>query len=574
MRRLILFLLILILISSTSALAADWAISNSEDWKDVFSTLHYANLKGINGEFLVSQRHASIMANTLPSGASVDIISSKRYPFTTGFDNLLRSNGIDATEYEYDSVNLELAKRLPEIHNYVVVDGSYGYNAISVAPYGIVSKSYVLFADSNNINDISSFMANNPPDKLILYGHVDREVKAALTQYNPEIINMDGDRFDNNLAIVKKYLDIKPMKQVILTNGEFIEKEVMSGAEPVMFIGQSNVPDQVRQFIDDNGIEVGVLIGNQYVGSATTIKRQAGISVFVKFARSARVAESAISPVEGLDMFYVPSYALDIEIVSIRYNQLTGQLEVTLRNKADVDGYFLGSYRLTWGDGERQTIGDREPIFIAGGEYKTVVYDVSKMTGNITVIYRVVFGESKRSLESSIEGTMSVEVAGVSDNSQIRINWVKYDTIKKMFLIEVENIGDVDTYVDLELVDIMIAGEKFTFSAEKTTLLKKGEKKTIRIRVDLDEEDFPDNLKVFVNAYYGQREQALVKLVSDYYDVSYMGAESLLIEYSWTLAVVAAAIIFLLLRRKKKCPNCKTRNNRDRTYCIKCGTRL
>jgi hypothetical protein len=177
MRREILILLLVALIgiiSCTPVLAADWIVSNSEDWRDVFSTMHYANLKGINGEFLVSQRHASIMAETLPGGASVEIISSDRYPFVTGFDNLLRSKGMDATEYEYGSVNLELAKRLPEIRNFVVTDGSYGYNAVSLAPYGIVSKSYVLFADSNNINEVADFLAERSPESLILYGHVDR----------------------------------------------------------------------------------------------------------------------------------------------------------------------------------------------------------------------------------------------------------------------------------------------------------------------------------------------------------------------------------------------------------------
>ena len=38
--------------------------------------------------------------------------------------------------------------------NFVILDDSYGYNSISVAPYATASKSWVLFADRNNIDDI------------------------------------------------------------------------------------------------------------------------------------------------------------------------------------------------------------------------------------------------------------------------------------------------------------------------------------------------------------------------------------------------------------------------------------
>ena len=73
----------------------------------------------------------------------------------------------------------------------------------------------------------------------MIYGNVDREVKNTLAKYNPEIINKEGDRFLNNIEIVK-ISEIKHSKQAVLTNGEFIEQEIMSGSEPVVFIGTNN----------------------------------------------------------------------------------------------------------------------------------------------------------------------------------------------------------------------------------------------------------------------------------------------------------------------------------------------
>ena len=576
-KKIVILAFLLLILNSFCVLALDRVISNSEDWRDVYSVIQYANFQGVASNFLVSQRHSTILLYDLPAGSSVQVVTSSRYPFVTGYENILRGSGYDAEELIFDNVNLELAKRLTDIKNFVIIDDAYGYNAISVASYAQISKSYVLFADRNNIGDVAAFLAARGPQKVIIFGYVNREVKDTLSVYNPEIINKEGDRFNNNIEIVKKYMELKPTKQVILTNGEFIEQEIMSGAEPVIFIGANNVPDQVRDYIKNAGVEVGVLIGNQYVGTATTIKRQAGISVFVKFARSARTPDTAISPVEGLDLFYLPAYRLNLEIVNAVYNQLTNQLEITFRNNVDLATYFLGTYRLSWGDGERQTVGDIEPIFIDGLEYRTVVYDVGPMFGDITANIYVIYGDSKRSLENVIEITMKINVTKVTDNSEIRIVGVVYDKVRKEFIIEVENIGNVDTYVDLELVDIVIAGEKFTFGSDKVTLIKKGEKKKIRIKVELDEEDYEDNNKISVVAHYGERPQNLVKILRGEFEVTYRGVEYIIYSLAPVILVLLILIIIILVlikRRQKKCPSCKHKNPAGRRYCEKCGAEL
>ena len=122
---------------------------------------------------------------------------------------------------------LEIAEELEDITDFIVIDDSYGYNAISVAPYAIASNSWVLFADRNNIREVERFLAGRDVDSLIIYGHVDRDVRIRLEDFNPEVINIDGDRFLNNIEIVKRYQEIKSAKQTVLTNGEFIEKEIM-----------------------------------------------------------------------------------------------------------------------------------------------------------------------------------------------------------------------------------------------------------------------------------------------------------------------------------------------------------
>jgi len=111
-----------------------------------------------------------------------------------------------------------------------------------------------------------------------------------------------------------------------MSNGEFIEASIMSGDDPVIFIGKSTVPQQIQDYIKTSGFQVSVLIGNELINSATAIRRQLGISVFVKFAQGSRTPTGPIATVEDLDKFPMPRYAVDMGIYSIMYNKATGSL--------------------------------------------------------------------------------------------------------------------------------------------------------------------------------------------------------------------------------------------------------
>jgi hypothetical protein len=91
-----------------------------------------------------------------------------------------------------------------------------------------VNRAWVFFADRTNVDEIDSILGLREVDEVLIYGFVDREVEETLAKYNPEVIDT-GDRFKDNIEIVEKYLEIKQTEQVLLTNGEFIEKELMLG---------------------------------------------------------------------------------------------------------------------------------------------------------------------------------------------------------------------------------------------------------------------------------------------------------------------------------------------------------
>jgi len=570
----LLFLVLLVLLVSPAPAQEkpNDIICNSENWQDVYSTLLYGRLLNVPTYFLVSSRHSTLLLNSLNKNDYIYVFSSQDKPFVIGYESIIKGRGFKgAKEFEYDNFNLELAELL-DVENFIVIDGSYGYDAVAVAPYAVLNKAFVLFADKRNINKVTNFLNKRKINELVVYGFVDREVRDALDKFNPIVIN-EGDRFSNNVEIVKLFRKKNPTKQIILSNGEFIEREIMAGKHPVLFIGKQSVPDQIADYIKNSDIEVGVLIGNDLVGTATTIRRQLGISVFVKFAQGARAPAGTIAAVEGLDLFYVPIYSLSLSIESIKYNQAIKQLEVTYKNNVDVPTYVKGTITIKAGD-ETKKVGDIEPVFIDGLELKTIVYDIElPNVENIKASVYSLFGESRRSLEFLIEGTFDVTLINVLDECSLNLEKITYYKSKHKFRISVENEADIDCYADAELYDIIVNGEKTTIGMDSVKLIKAGKKENLEIEAELSDEDLKENEYVNVAVYYGQRKDSLTKVVKAKLKLAVSLIYSSII-IVWLIVVILIIALMIAFIRMKKCPACNHRNPIRSRNCRKCGARL
>ncbi|RMF55330.1 hypothetical protein D6745_02525, partial [Candidatus Woesearchaeota archaeon] len=519
----VLLAVMLCLLSFQSFALKTVIIVNSKDWKDVYSTMLYGYLgENLAPQFLVSEKHSTIILYSLRKDQPLELITSKK-PYVANYKSIAESQGFtNVSEEVIDNINLEFADR-SGVENFIIVDPSYGYNAVSVAPYAVLTKAFVLFAEKENIDEVESFLDERTVNSLLIYGHVDREVRERLQRFAPEVINNDGDRFLNNIEIVKRYKEINDAKQVIITNGEFIESEIMSGKHPVIFIGNTNVPDVVKEYIKNSNIEVGVLIGNELVRSATTIRREVGISVFVKFGRSARIPTGFINEVEGLDLFYLPKVKLNLSIESVKYNVLSNHIEVTVKNNAEIATYFTGTYTITSGDQE-QVVGDLEPVFIEGNDRKVLTYTVEPMREEpITGKAFVIFGESKNSLEFILDQEFLVEKIQVVDNSDISISKVVYNKPKQQFEIYLKNIGEVTAYADTEIFDLLVLDERQTFASSKTVMIKPGSTKASIIKADLVESDLEANPTIKVRAYYGENEESLFKVITGEFELIIQG---------------------------------------------------
>lgn len=530
--------------------AEDYVVSNSADWQDVYSAVLYANLRGLNSDFLVSTSHGPTLLDGINKNNDLIIVSSKDNPLVFNYPSLARSKGFNSVEeIEVSSANLELIRELPNIRNFIVVGDAYGYNSMAVVAYSLATDSWVFLANRGNIDEIDSILQGRA-DKIILYGYVDSEVTETLSKYNPEIINT-GDRFQDNIEIVKKYSTVGSINQIILSNGEFIEKEIMQGKNTMLFTGRENVPPKIAEYIKSSEIEIGVLIGNELIGAATNIRQSTGINVMVKFARSARERTSGVSPVEGLDLFYIPVPNLNILVYSIKYNKASSRLEITYKSDSNMPAYLRGTITIITPSGPIR-VGDLEEVFIAPGDFKTVVYEGVVISGEeASAEVYVLYGESPASLDRVLQGTYEIEMVNIIDRCELDIKWLKYNKQENSFVVKLKNKVSVECWASVELKDIVINRITQTIGTEESEKLLPKRSKRIYMYEILTESDLTKNNFIKVVSYYGERRDSLVNTKEVRMELNYQRFNFLTYIIFILIFVILIFILFFIIARRR-----------------------
>lgn len=554
-------IVLVLMLTTLSAQEATHVIANSEDWKDVLSTLHYATLQGIGSDFLVSTSHGPLLLNGISTNNDILIVTSEDFPYIFNYEDIVNARGYRSVEeIETDNANLELIEELPEVENFIVVGDDYGYNAVAVIPYAVLKRGWIFFANEQNIQDITAELSSRDVEEVLIYGYVEPGVRTELEEYDPVIIN-EPDRFDNNIAIVERFLDEsekinpgRPVTQISLTNGEFIEKELMTGRNPTIFTGRDNVPDKIRDYLRTSDFEVGVLIGNDLVGAATNIRRNTGMSVMVKFARGARQQTGGVAAVEGLDLYPIPTPYLALGIHEIRYNTAKNQLEVTYKSDGNVPTYLKGT--ITVDDGiETIRVGDEDAVFVGPNDYKTVIYPMDLATGQ-TLSARILtlYGEAPGSLERILEATIEIQKTDVIDACELTekdIKYLRYNKQTKEFILKIENPHEEICWIDAELREVIIGGDETNLATEGAIEFGPGETKKITFEAELTDEDIEENGEITTIVFSGERETGLVhtlKLELEL-DVARFGAMTYV---AMGVGVILIIIIILWIKKRRE----------------------
>lgn len=522
--------LLFILLLAAPALA-DQVVVNSQDWRDVYTGLQYAAATDQPGAFVTGDDQANALLGQLQQNQTVLLITGRQQQ-SPGFRALLRSNGFAVEEHRSDNAittNEEFAARAPT-QNLVVVDDAYGYNAISVATYANMRNASVAFSDT----DVTSLAEQKNPEEVLLYGHIPSARYQELESLVTNQIN-EQDKFKDNFALAKQFLEHKDAQSLILTNGEFIEGQLITDEFPVLFTGRENVPEEVTEFIRENDFRIATLIGNSLAPNAQQIKQATDMSIFIKFAQGRNQQQVA------LDLFEVPSPQARLQVSQATYNPASGSLEVTYQNPGDVATYFTGT--ITTADG---TYEDQDPVFLETGSYKTVQYSMPAPGSNVS--YHVLYGTGPTSLELRRQGTLGVEQVTVEDDSELEITEAAYDPSTQQLVVSATNPGRDAVYVMVEAVNLRIGSERVRVGSEVVRILS-GATEKISLPVQLTESDLSRNADVELEVFFGAREFSLIqhaRVTKPIIVSQKMPAWG----YAAAAAVILAILIFFLRRRR------------------------
>lgn len=88
------------------------------------------------------------------------------------------------------------------------------------------------------------------------------------------------------------------------------------------------------------------------------------------------------------------------------------------------------------------------------------------------------------------------------------------------------------------------------------------------MKAALVEADILANPQVLVQAFYGERESALIKVKTKTFPFKKKALDYMTIGL---IAVVVILLILILVTRKKRCPKCGAKNKKNATHCKKCN---
>ncbi len=551
MRKLIFIILFVLLLLIQTAIAEDQIVINSKNWQDVYSGMIYAKIKGVDVHYIVEETQGILLIKDVLDKNKKEVLNleSEDNPFIFGYKEKLEKEEFKVeTLSGGEEENLQLARRIVEqqkIDSFIVIDDKLGYDAISVAPYASATKSFVLFANKDNIDEVFDFLSENA-QQVLLYGGVDREVKEALKPLNPEVIET-GDRYTDNIEIVKKFLDKRATKQIYLTNGEFIEPGLFNNEFPTLLIGTQNMPDGVVDFILESDVQVGVLIGYDLFDNAKNIKDLTGMKLYLKYAQGRN------EQLYALDIYPLPKYNPNVEIKAVQYNTATKQLEVVYENTGDFFAYVQAlSHDLKVNGDSIAKVGDKEAFFTDAGTATTRIYDVdlsNYLNEEIVAFSKVALGDSPASLTNLFTAENKVEIVSAEDYSEIKITDVVYNKGTKRFEVTVRNTGKENVFAAVDIVDIIITDKKRTIGSEQLEI-RPGKSEVFKIKVQLEEIDIEDNRKVKVHAKYGSRKDVLIKSLLQEFDLAIKS-----IDYKPIVAIAIIIIIlwqFFAIKKKRK----------------------
>lgn len=552
--------------------SAQVVVVNSRDWKDVYSCVIYANSKDMTSTFLNSESPDTVL-KTIGTNEDILVMESETKPYIPQFSNLLTSRGYTVETITFTDANLD-SKLIKEIEpkEFILIEESYPYNGIIAAPHTYITKGWVFIVNKGNINEVVSKLSG--ANKVLALGLFSSDLKEKLGPYVTETISTNS-KFTDATEMAKKFISIKPTTQILISDGRYIETEVMSGSRgtsPIILVGGNLLPDKVTEFLVDNKIKTAVIIGNQLsvVGESIRTATNRETVVFIKFGVGRAVGtESTFS---ALTMFPLPTYEAKLMTEEVFYSPKQEKLFTRFKNDGNVGVFEFTSLTIKSGEEVIGKASDVEPQFIGGGEGYTAPFKVKipgeKLSENLSVILYTSYGESPNALDNYITETgkfgppleLPLKIEEIDDSSEIELLSLAYYPDSNKFSVKIKNTGHTTAYVDAEIPEVEVSGITQTLGYKGVKELDPEEETELLITAELTELEVRTLDKQRTIVYYGEKETLLINKIEKELEVKIetgtIGITGLVTGNAGYLAlgviiVVALIAVFYFKRRKK-----------------------
>ncbi len=541
MRRMLLSLFLSLIMITT---AESYIIVNSQSWRDCYILTLYSKFSGEDFNYVTSLGDLDLMLRTLDRTKSYTIFESMDKPVIEDLKSSMMNYGFSMIHYvrfkDYKDLQYSLYEMIsPRVEGFIVVRKDFAYDAISVFPYAVRKKYWVLFYDEDDEKALIEFLNKNKDKPVIFYGDfLTQPWKKIKNRY--EVLNKGI--YENNKEIVKRAY--RKGDWIILVSGEYITKGMFEAGVPILLL--SDDLRGIAEFLTDLGVRVVEVIGPENVDRGRRIREMSGNTIGV-VARIGRMVTG--DPYLRGKLLTLPSRPTDYMIHDLRVKKIlfgNNTVLLILENKGNVEENFRIFGVRVVGDKEL-TFTDPETHKILPGEVFSIPFYANFSWINYTEVW-VYYGYD--TLDRQIrneEGlfTFYPEKASLTFSKSVELEGLYYDKDKELLWIKVYNPNEY-VWLKPELYGITIAGKSYTLT-KKPTRLKKGEN-IITFKIYLDEEDFRRNSNIKIRLYYGPEEEILTK----YSEKIFKGIEVKRIEgidiRTVAIVVILLVVLFVVIR--------------------------
>lgn len=332
-------------------------IVNSEDWRDTFTALSYAEAAGEESILVDTPGQAELAAETLGNGEHL-LLVSRESPAVADLTRRLKLKGLDVkrTEFSWEDQYSLYSEVENKSGGLIVVDGEFGQSAITVFPKVVREDYFLIFNDSRTAEFVDKSSAN-----IIFAGMP--------TMEGGDLHIKEEDPGAVNREFISRGLG--DFRQVVLTGRNRIERQALTSGKPLLL---KDSPRELASFLRDSKVDVIEVMGasNLAVARQVDALMERDIGIVVKVARKVTGSFSGDYPLQYLE---VRQRNPGVEMGSVLYDRESGELSVPFRNTGNVQSPVrIRQAMLDTGQGEIRLPG--RVIRLDPGDQLAMVYRI------------------------------------------------------------------------------------------------------------------------------------------------------------------------------------------------------